>query len=548
MVMDALVASGTPNAMAVTGPLAGSTYRQIVQDMADGYINCMYGGYSANQPVGGGWRYGCYSWPDNSVNQWAAIGLIPAERLFGAIIDPNVKPWNKVWLAYTQTSEGAFGYDQPGYWPWGPYADSPSGMVQMVMDHIGRGNNGAPSWDKGESFLRDNFCNPPSWGPYYSIRDYYYGMFSFSKSMLLAVQDGTTNAGPIQMLQTTSGSGLSDIDWYAAESSKGDQCDGVARTLVSDQDPGGSWWGHNFVPDQFPMETAMAIIMLNRTIFQSGAPVAVAQAIPNPGTVGATITLNGSQSFHQDGTKQIVKWEWDLTGTGNNFTLTGPTVQTTFAALGTYPVRLRVTDNSNPARTAEAIVSVLITIPPIAPSADAGGPYILCPQAKPWFLDGSKSVNPDNGLHDPGPYPGDFIKAYDWDLSGTSFFSDASGVKPNVTSFYTAKGPGAYLASLRVTDNTAASFPSSGFPDLTSVSSAQVIVKDLSDQACSSCIGNLKAYAKAKSLTSGFVFSCRGPMSRQPTITTFTGASPGTAPIPKSGPRSQASQCISIPQ
>ena len=84
---------------------------------------------------------------------------------------------------------------------YGPYATTPSGMVQMAMDLIGRGNSGTPSWDKAETFMRNNFCN--AGGATNSVKDYYYGLFSFVKSMLLAVQDGTTNQTPIKMLQST---------------------------------------------------------------------------------------------------------------------------------------------------------------------------------------------------------------------------------------------------------------------------------------------------------------------------------------------------------
>ena len=51
--------------------------------MVDYYSYCQHdlGLY----PAGGGWGYNCNSdYNDNSVSQWAAIGLIPAERNFGA--------------------------------------------------------------------------------------------------------------------------------------------------------------------------------------------------------------------------------------------------------------------------------------------------------------------------------------------------------------------------------------------------------------------------------------------------------------------------------
>ena len=48
-----------------------------------------------------------------------------------------MKDQNVIWLRYSQHPDiGWFGYTNN--WPvWGPYATTPSGMVQMVMDGLG---------------------------------------------------------------------------------------------------------------------------------------------------------------------------------------------------------------------------------------------------------------------------------------------------------------------------------------------------------------------------------------------------------------------------
>jgi hypothetical protein len=498
MFIDAIVASGTPDAVTPTGAvnIVGRKYREIIQDMVDAYAWAQWD----SNPQGGGWRYNPNQAPDNSSCQWAAIGLIPAERVWGCIVPPIVKEWNKEWLWFSQAANGSFGYTNKT--PiWGPYATTPSGMVQMAMDGIGRGTTDPdlgmkpdyPSWDKAETFIRDNFCN--TGGPTVAIKDYYYGLFSFVKAMLLHDSNGDGIPEPIKFLQSST-PGVVPIDWYTAEASKGDSCDGVARTLINDQNPAGYWSGHNYNTNQYYFETAWAIIMLNRTIFEAGAPVAVAKAIPNPGVVGQIITLDGSDSFHQDPAKSIVLWEWDL----NNdaiFDVSGVTATTSFPDLGNYPVTLRVTDNASPPKTTETIVTVLITTPPVAPTADAGGPYVFCPQSKPWFLDATKSINPDEGASLPGA-PGDTIYGnvaqFAWDLDGDNSFDDAYGQQPDVTAFFESMGPGAYLVQLRVTDTSATSFPGVG-PDLFSISSGQVIVRAANDPACS-CIRDLAARAK----------------------------------------------------
>lgn len=488
MLMDAIVASGTPLAVAATGPapsggnpgIQGRTYRDIVQDMVDAYAWAQWDGSD-----GGGWRYSSNEYPDNSACQWAAIGMIAAERQWGLMVPQWVKDWNVVWLDASQYSwpgdyyHGAFGY-QPGYWfPWGPYATTPSGMVQMCMDGIGRGNVGWPSWDAAETFIRDNFG--ATGGPVYALREYYYGLFSFVKSMLYHP------GGPIVMLHSQT-PGVVDVDWYGAETSAGAPMDGVARTLVNGQDANGYWWAHNYTGDQFHFETAWAIMMLNQTVVEGGRPRAIAIAIPNPGIVGQTINLDGSGSYHEDASKNIIKWEWDVDADGD-YDVTGVHASTSFTSVGNYPVKLRVTDDGSPQRTAETTLMVLITTPPVAPTAIGGGPYILCPQAQPWYLDGRGSINPDEGQKELGctTCPTDTIVKYEWDLNGNGVYGDpedAIGPTPDVTAYFASKGPGFYKVYLRVTDRTSSAYPSSMMDDLSGIGTADVIVLDPSDEQC----------------------------------------------------------------
>jgi hypothetical protein len=268
----------------------------------------------------------------------------------------------------------------------------------------------------------------------------------------------------------------------------------VARTLVNDQLTGGNWGLHNAYGYHTGFSTGWAIIMLNRTVFASGEPVAVAKATPNPGVAGQPIILDGAESYHQDSARHITKWEWDLNGDGDYTDptdATGVTTPVTFA-LGSHIVHLRVTDDTaGTPKTAETTITVDVSVPPLAPTANAGGPYAFC-LGKTLFLDGTKSVNPDDGQHS-GGNPGDFITAYDWDLDGDGQFDDASGATPNVTSFFTA--PGSSNITLRVTDNSALSFPAPGQLNLTSTDTAQVLVRAATDPACG-CVTNLTARAK----------------------------------------------------
>lgn len=478
-VMDALIATGTPTATARTGPanVIGRTYKDIVQDMVDMYAwgqydgGCSWGAHGvvpAGSGVCGGWRYGWGDFPDNSAAQWGAIGMIPAERNWGCIVPQWVKDRNNDWLNYSYNAGGYFGYTSQGPNRW--YSTGPCGMVQLSF--AGK-NVSDPRWATSEATIANN------WATFISVGDArYYAFYAFTKAMRLALPNKVTNLS------------ATGLDWY------GDNSVGLARVLVNSQNSGGYWPYDNWPYVGEQTAAAWNIIILGRTLFQAGSPVAVAQAIPNPGVVGQVITLDGSASYHQDSGKSIDSWEWDLNNDGV-YDASGPVVTTSFAALADYPIKLRVTDNGTPEQSAETTVTVRITTPPVAPTADAGMPYTFCPQAQPWFLDGTGSVNPDEGVHEPGPYPGDTITQYAWNLDGDADFDDASGAQPDVTAYFTGKGPGAYLVQLRVTDNTALSFPSSGYGNLSDTASAQVFVKSATDPVCTtSCVSNLAARAK----------------------------------------------------
>ncbi|MFN0068113.1 MAG: PKD domain-containing protein, partial [Limisphaerales bacterium] len=169
IMIDCLVATGTPNAIAPTGPadVVGRTYKDIVQDMVDYYAFSQYDFGGGGYPVLGGWRYGPNEFPDNSAAQWAAVGLIPAEHIWGCTVPAWVRPANLDWLRYSQDTTGSdagvFGYTGPS--PiFGPFGTTPSGMVQLAMVGVGRGDI---MWDRSETFMRDNFGNAAGEGQYW---------------------------------------------------------------------------------------------------------------------------------------------------------------------------------------------------------------------------------------------------------------------------------------------------------------------------------------------------------------------------------------------
>ena len=345
MYIDALVASNAPADKATTGAVTGESFKDIAQDIVDmeGYVQ--YGGdtdVSIGYPrgeystQGGGWWYPGYSGSDNSVSQWNAIGIIAANRGFGINIPQIIPDANNVWVTNSQNVEstdvqgtntgssgnvddpgnsgygnnnydyGAFGYNGSFYYSdaWGPWAVTPSGMVQMSLDGIGRTHNTSfgdvatdpdQRFNAAETYYADNFCDPLTGSyanAYYTPRLYTYGLFSFTKSMLLHNPNGTLT--PIQYLRTltpgvfTTNSSVpaNTIDWYAALSPAHggtDPCDGVAQTLLDRQYAAGFWYGSNVSGSQYPYETAWSLIMLQKSVF-----VACVNNLGGAGTASGT--------------------------------------------------------------------------------------------------------------------------------------------------------------------------------------------------------------------------------------------------------------------
>jgi hypothetical protein len=335
MYADALVASGTPTTMG-TMSWGTESYKDLVQDIVDMAGYCQYPndydvslGYTrgGNNDQGGGWWYSyeCQAGDDNSTSQWISIGLIAAQRGgFGITIPQIIPDMNNVWVTNSQNvtspdyqtnptyagdiidnpsddtsgtyDYGGFGYNGSLYYSdvWSPWATTPSGMVQMSLDGIGRtANTDFNTFSPGEysstaadqrfnnveTYYADNFCDPLT-GPYadatYTPRLYTYGMFSFTKSMLLHNPGGTLQQ--IQYLRTqtpgvfTTNTSVptNTIDWYAALTPAHggtDPCDGVAQTLLDRQFAAGYWYGSNYTGSQYPYETAWALIMLQKSVF-----------------------------------------------------------------------------------------------------------------------------------------------------------------------------------------------------------------------------------------------------------------------------------------
>jgi PKD domain len=466
-VMDAIVSSKTPNAVAATGPagIVGRTYKELVQDMVDMYA---YGQY--NDINYGGWRYNWGDFPDNSACQWAAIGILAARDLWGCTVPQWVIDRNLNWLWYSRAGTPAYGYGYTG----GGEGDalSPSGLVQLIMDGIPKTN--ADRWVEVENRLAS------LWNSWYRDSTNYYALFALAKAMRLALPDPI-----VQMAAGTA----NQIDWFGADCANPAACTGsekwgLARTLIRDQNAAsGAFEGEGlYFSGAATLPHAWATIILTGTL--EVPPVAIAKAHPNPAANGQTIYFEGTDSYHPDPSKTIVKYEWDFDSNGTA-DATGTTTSFVFPNCASlpceYPVSLKVTDNSTPTPLIGSdTIKIRITVPPHPPTANAGGPYWVCTN-KTLQLDGSKSYDSDASY-------GDSITAWNWELNMVApyDFLEAAGASP---AFVWTYGNGIKNIGLRVTDNSAVIFPGLG-PNLTDDNFTTVNAWDCS------CFGTLVARAK----------------------------------------------------
>jgi PKD repeat protein len=92
-------------------------------------------------------------------------------------------------------------------------------------------------------------------------------------------------------------------------------------------------------------------------------PVVVANVAPvaafTAGVTDLAVAVDGSASTDSDGTLSAYAWDF-----GDGATATGPTASHTYAAAGTYPVVLTVTDNAGATGTTSQQVTVTEPVPP----------------------------------------------------------------------------------------------------------------------------------------------------------------------------------------
>jgi hypothetical protein len=491
-IVDAFVASGTPDTVASIGNAAGSTYGEIVQDLLDAYA----GGMSR---ASGGW---IYSWGqagiDSSSSQWAAIGDLAAQS-WGKALPQFVRDdnWNNgIPRLQTMNGTGAGNDGRCGYRNTGPHeggiANTPSCMVMMLMDGQVKTHH---RYEAAGAWFDRN------WGSSYHM-GYMYGMFALTKAMRLAREhfdndgDGVnddldgdgiadTRAAPIDLLAGTR-------DWYTA------YADYLVRSGGAQAQQADGHWRKRRGWEDDHLTTAWAIIILSPTVFEL-SPIARCTADPlidGTAEIGGNVTFSSGNSSHQDPDVAIVGYEWDFqdgaaAGTAD--------ANHAFDAVGIYNVTLTVTDENGLRDSTTCPVDVRNS--DIPPNANTGGPYQFCDGDAQMILDGSSSTDLDTQ-----------VVSWTWDLSnpvgdGTA---DAQGVTTNIAGVF--PGVGTYDIALTVTDvddpapNTNTEF-------------TQVVIVPFDDPSCNQA-------PLAIATPDAEMFECAGPAGTSVTLDGSTSSDP----------------------
>ena len=153
---------------------------------------------------------------------------------------------------------------------------------------------------------------------------------------------------------------------------------------------------------------------------------------PYTGTVGVSVSFNGTASYDPDGS--IVSYIWNF---GDSSAGAGSILGHTYTAAGTYTVSLTVRDNRSASRTCSTTATITGGSSNQPPTARPGGPYSATVGSAISF-NGATSSDPDGT-----------ISSYNWNFGdGTT----GSGATPS-KSYNTA---GTYTVTLTVSDNLGA--------------------------------------------------------------------------------------------
>lgn len=296
MVLMAIVASQSPNAVATTGPanVIGRTFHDIAVDIVD----FLAWAQNEAEPWRGGWRYGPnYGSSDNSVSQWPVLGMEAAE-LWGI----DAPAWVKSellghWATYDQNLDGnpdtnyyygAFGYSNP--YEINSIAETAAGIVELTYCGVSKAD---PRITAALGYIyRDWYVNS---GWRCNLGNLY-AMYAVMKACRL------TTPTPVKLIANYTGS--STIEWYNGTGQYADQ-------LISNQG-GSGYWNQWYAPESVPtdLSTAWGVLILEfvPVKVRYTLTVDVVNSITNSPVVGADVQAEGPNTYLDvaDGAGEVI--------------------------------------------------------------------------------------------------------------------------------------------------------------------------------------------------------------------------------------------------
>jgi PKD repeat protein len=174
----------------------------------------------------------------------------------------------------------------------------------------------------------------------------------------------------------------------------------------------------------------------------SSAPTAAFTAAPTVVIRGQSVSFDGSASTDAEAPGGIESYRWDFDGDGvTDQTTAGPVVTHAYTALGTFNVRLAVTDADD--HQASPTVTRQITVQNVAPMAQIAFSPAAPETGQPVSFSAAGASDSDGTIVD-----------YRWDLDGDGVFETDTGAQPQATRSYST--PGTFAVTVRVQDNDGA--------------------------------------------------------------------------------------------
>ena len=224
IVLPAIASTGTPDKVVTVGPLAGLTYKQVVQNTIDYF--------AFGQNPDGGWRYYAnYGGSDQSTTQWPVIASLYASKM-DVTVPAFVKTELAKWVNVIQNANGSAGYTTSTV-----YGSMNETGALLIMQKFLGWNNSDPKVVAALNYISQNWQLNPN--GYEGNVGHPYGMWAIYKGLELSI--GLDNMTAIGNLDTNPGDVNNPNHGY-------NWWENYCEYLVSSQAADGSWAGYSLWP------------------------------------------------------------------------------------------------------------------------------------------------------------------------------------------------------------------------------------------------------------------------------------------------------------